>query len=175
MTDLSLPRVPGGGAGKQVTLGGATDSSGNPAGNVVAELTSLSTTLGLYTPARDIYLDYFFGADDAYDTLTVASNAGLWLDIGVLNPQARQIVIQCEGTPSYGFSVNMSRNGLDADDYEVKANGGAGEVATQFHVIDSAAIYAYGYDQYIKILITPDAGQTGTQLNYIAYLTGRGG
>ena len=37
MTDLSDPRVPGGGAGKQVTLGGTTNSSGESAGLVVSE------------------------------------------------------------------------------------------------------------------------------------------
>ena len=35
MTELSDPRVPGGGAGKQVTLGGAETSSGESAGLVV--------------------------------------------------------------------------------------------------------------------------------------------
>ena len=39
MTSLSDPRVPGGGAGKQVTLGGTENSSGEPAGLAVTEST----------------------------------------------------------------------------------------------------------------------------------------
>ena len=37
MTELSDPRVPGGGAGKQVTLGGAETSSGKAAGLVIVD------------------------------------------------------------------------------------------------------------------------------------------
>ena len=42
MTELSDPRVPGGGAGKQVSLGGAETRNGIAAGLVVAEISAAS-------------------------------------------------------------------------------------------------------------------------------------
>lgn len=138
-------------------------------------LYGLAQTLGLYTPARDIYLDYFFGSDATPSTITVAATPGLWLDMGAINASMRQLVIQNgNAAPSYQYSIRASRNGLDADSYEIKAAGGIGEVTAEFEALslDGAT---YGYDQYIQIIITPAAGQTGTQLDFIAYLTGRGG
>jgi len=48
MTNLSAPRVPGGGIGRQVSLGGTTDSGGNDAGRVVGELQDAVTGVKRY-------------------------------------------------------------------------------------------------------------------------------
>ena len=65
--NLQDERVPGGGVGRQVTLGGATDSSGNPAVNTVTELNPITGTVE--------YADVFFdaAADLPADPTSVAN------------------------------------------------------------------------------------------------------
>jgi len=162
---------------KKLLAGGifTTDSSGKDAGNVIAELTNLANTLGLYTPARDIFVDWFFGNEDTAETLTAGSaNAGSWLDMSALNADMRSIVIQNSDATSldYDYEIYFSRNGLDADQYLI-ASGTA--ITTEFEQIVLDA--TNGYDLYIKLVITPDAGQgtPSAELDYQAYLVGRGG
>lgn len=128
----------------------------------------------VYAPARDIFIDWFFGADDTYETLTVnTSNAGLWVEISTLNPFLRGIVVIVESGSGldYDWTLELSRNGLAADAYTV-ASGTA--VATQITQI-SLQPGVVGHDLYARLSIRPEVGQTGTQLNFKAYCVGRGG
>lgn len=128
----------------------------------------------LYTPARDHFIDWFFGSDVALSAaLTAGSeNNGLWIDMREINPNARSIVVQAgSGTSlNYNYSVYFSRSGLTADRYLVAT---ATAVTTEFKQINIPA--SLGYDGYIQLSITPDALQTGANLTFRAYLVGRGG
>ena len=67
MTDLSDPRLPGGGVGKQVSLGGVLRSDGIPSGSVVAELRPISGTVE--------FADVFFnGSADLPADPTITAN-----------------------------------------------------------------------------------------------------
>jgi len=132
------------------------------------------TNTTIIPPARDVFLDWFHGTDAGLATLTVnTANPGVWLDMREINPNARSIVIiNGNASPDFAYVVSFSRNGLAADDYAVlTVAAGAKSQYTQI-VLDAAT---YGYDQYVKLEITPTTGQTGTQLTFQAYLTGRGG
>ena len=148
-------------------------SGGETAGLVVAELTNLANTLGLYTPARDVFVDWLYGQDGTYSaTLTKGSaNNGLPGDISEINPDARSIVIIAEDdtTLDYDYLIQFSRNGVD-DWYTVAS---ANTVSVSPNQIDLPA--SLGYDQYVKAVITPDAGQSDTNAQMKVYLTGRGG
>lgn len=149
------------------------DQLGNPAANVLAELKNLAGTLGLYTPARDFFLDWFHGSDTAFDTLTAGSaNDGVWLDMSEINPDARSLVIINEdgATLDFDYVIKFSRDGLADDEYTVASN--ATNTATPLQVDLPASL---GYDKFVQCEITPDAGQVGTKLNFKVYLVGRGG
>lgn len=162
---------------KKLLAGGVftTDRSGKDAGNVIAELTNLANTLGLYTPARDVFLDYFYGTDTALSAALTAGSAnnGLALDMREINPNARSIVIQAgTGTAlDYDYEIFFSRNGLIADAYTTGLTGTA--IATEFLQVNLPA--SEGYDQYVHLVITPDGAQSGAQLTFRGYLTGKGG
>jgi len=155
-------------------LGGATNANGDDAANVLAEMTNLPNTLGLYTPARDVFLDWAFGNDTTYSaSLTAGSaNNGLVLDMRELNSSMRSLVFETEATSGidYDYTVSFSRDGDAANAYQVAA---AVTIATAFNQVNLPE--SLGYDQYVHVGITPDAAQTGTKLNFKVYLTGRGG
>lgn len=137
------------------------------------ELKSLATTLGLYTPARDYLIDWAHGSDSAYDTLTVNTyNAGVWLDMSEYNPNMRSIVIVNEDGTSidFDYAINFARDNIGTDSYEVAA--ATAETATPLQINLPATL---GYDKYVQCEIRPEVGQTGTELNFKAYLVGRGG
>lgn len=130
----------------------------------------------VYDPARDIYLDFYFGADDALSAAltAAAANNGLWLDQSYINPKTRSIVIvNGNAAPSFSYLVQFSRNGLSSttdDTYTAVASAASTTQITQVLVPDTK-----GFDLYSRLVITPDAGQVGTQLTFKAYLIGRGG
>ncbi|GMQ79543.1 MAG: hypothetical protein BMS9Abin02_2141 [Anaerolineae bacterium] len=130
----------------------------------------------VYHPARDIFQSWFFGSDGALDTTFAANTlkSSIWLDQSLINVDARSIIIiNGNASPSFTYAVNFSRNGIGSttdDQYEKKT---AATVTSQITVVPLVA--ADGYDQYVGLDITADAGQSGTQLQFKAYLIGRGG
>lgn len=127
----------------------------------------------VYQPARDIFLDWFFGADDTLETITVdTENEGNWIEISQWDPYLRQIVIvNGNAAPSFSYTVYLSRNGLDVDKYVAKASAAS---TAQFTAIDMSAP-TLGHDLYVRLDINPDVGQTGDKLTFQAYAVGRGG
>lgn len=155
-----------------------TDSSGGSAVNVVAELTNLGNTLGLYTPARDYYLDYFWGTDDAFITTEIAAGSetmGSILDMREINPNARSIVIQTSDATAIDFTytVYFSRSGIDADKYTTSLTAQHNTTGVDFVRVNVPA--SVGYDLYIHLGINPAAGQTAANRKFRAYLVGKGG
>jgi len=151
-----------------------TDDSGNPAGNVI--VANLAQQLQLYTPSRDVFLDFFYGTDAAAGTLTVSDpNQVTPLEMREMHPDSRTIVIINEDATSrdYAYTVYFSRSGTVADYYATAATAAAGAKAKE--VVIPLPFSTYGYDQYVHLEITPTAGQSGDQLDFTAYLTGRGG
>lgn len=130
----------------------------------------------VYAPARDVFQSWFFGSDGALETLTVnVANNGLWLDMSLINPSMRQLVIvNGNATQDYAYTIQFSRNGLGSttDDTFNASVVGAG-AKTQIVAVPLTA--ALGYEKYIRLVITPTVGQAGAQLTFKAYLTGRGG
>lgn len=127
-------------------------------------------------PARDRYQDFFFGADDALSAAltAAAANNGLWVDQSYVNVNQRSIVIiNGDAAPSFSYTVEFSRNGLGSstdDTYTVVALTAATSRITRVNLPASL-----GYEGFVRLVITPDAGQTGAKLTFKAYLAGRGG
>lgn len=152
----------------------STSTHPSPIKSTSQSLHSRVTATDVIPPQRDVFLDWFHGTDAALATLTVnTANPGLWLDMREINPNARSIVIiNGNASPDFAYTIYFSRDGLAADAYAVSTvAAGAKSQITQI-VLDAST---YGYDQYVKLEITPTVGQTGTQLTFQAYLTGRGG
>jgi len=127
----------------------------------------------VYAAARDIFVDWIFGADDTYQTLVAAAEAeGLWVEISTLNPNARQIVICVEATSGidYDYEVEFSRNAAGDDAYVV-----ASDTTVTAQITPIILTPALGYDLYCRVNITPAALQAGDELEYKAYVVGRGG
>lgn len=130
-------------------------------------------------PARDVFLDFFFGSDDTLSSALTANqwtspNVGLFVDMSQLAANQRSIVIiNGNASPSYSYRVYFSRNALGSatDDIYLVASGSA--VTSQIKQVDLPA--ALGYDAYVRLDLNPDTGQSGTQLTFKAYLIGRGG
>lgn len=125
-------------------------------------------------PSRDVFNSWFFGSDTATEALTANTLAnGLWLDQSLLHPSARSIVIiNGNAAPDYAYTIEYSRNALGvagSDTYTVTSVA-AGAKAQIVQVAFPA-----GYDKFVRLTITPTTGQAGTQLNFKAYLAGRGG
>ena len=147
-----------------------TNNNGDPAANVVAELTNLANTIGLYTPAQRIYTSWLFGADDVDASRTVAQGAdeSVYTDFSLLNADNRSIVIvNSSGSGTLNWNLYFSRNGVGSadDEYEVASDTGTSGIV-------SIPIPAtYGWDKFLMLKVTP---VTATQ-TYKVYLTGRGG
>ena len=123
--------------------------------------------------SRDVFLDWFHGTSTTFTTLTAGIvNVGLVLEQREINPSARSIVIRAAtGTAlDYDYEVKFSPTGLAADEYVITSGT---SITTEFTQVNLPA--TFGYDQFVRLEITPDAAQTGAQLSFRAYLTGRGG
>lgn len=144
--------------------------NGDPAALVIAELTNLADTLGLYTPAQRIYTSWLFGADDVDVVRTVAAGAdeSLYTDFSLLNADNRSIVIvNSSGSGTLNWSLHYSRNGLGSTDDEYEVASGAGTSG----IVSIPLPATLGWDKFLMLRVTP---VTATQ-TYKAYLTGRGG
>lgn len=144
-------------------------------GNVVQLLNGGLRTADVYAPAREIFIDWFFGADDALVTLTAANSYGNgFLDMSTINVNQRAIVIiNGNAAPSFSYTVDFSRNAVASatdDTYPVITATASTSRFTRI-ILDPTK----GYDQFARLGITPDAGQIDTQLQFKAYLVGRGG
>lgn len=160
----------------RITNGAAHSAIVDPTtGLVITTLNGGMRVSDVYAPARDIYLDWFFGTDTTNDTLTAnVEAAGNWLESSLHNPDARSIVIvNGNASPTYNYRVDQSRNGLSTTDDTYAIIASTGPITAQITrvVLDPAK----GYDAFTRLYITPAVGQTGTQLNFKAYLIGRGG
>ena len=128
-------------------------------------------------PARDYFLTWLFGSDAALETLTVnVDNDGtITADMTLINPNARQLVIiNGNATPDYSYSLLFSRNGLwsTTDDLYIGVTATLGAKSQVQPVLLPASV---GYDRFCRLRIKPTGGQAGTQLQFKAYLVGRGG
>lgn len=128
-------------------------------------------------PARDVFLDFFFGSDDTLSSALTANqwtspNVGLFVDMSVVDVNHRSVVIvNGNASPSYSYRVYFSRNGggSETDDIYLVASGTSTSQIKQINLPASL-----GYDAYVRLDLNPDIGQTGTQLTFKAYLIGRG-
>lgn len=131
-----------------------------------------------YEPARDLFSSFSLGSETVLQTLTVsAANNGLWLDMSLIRPDARSLVIvngSSGGAVDYAYTVQFSRNGLGVttDDTYGVLTVAAGAKA---QIVSVPLPASYGYDRYMRVVITPTTAQAGAQLTFKAYLIGRGG
>lgn len=130
----------------------------------------------VYEPARDVFITWLFGSDGATSALTAAAEGlSVFADQSLINVNQRQIVIvNGNAAPTYAYNIYFSRNGLGVatdDKYAAITSGSAARA----QILQIPIPAANGYDEYLQLGITPAGGQAGTQLNFKAYLIGRGG
>ena len=116
------------------------------------------------------FLDWFHGNDTTFVPLTVnVANEGLFLDQSLIDPDTKTIVISNEAASGidYDYEIFLSRSVDNLDKYSVLTASNVSDVNHQVVLPD--------YDFFVQCVITPAVGQTGTQLNFKAYLAGQGG
>ena len=156
MTDLRTPRIPG-------NMRDQTSS----VNSWLVKLTNLANTLGLYTPARDVFTQWAFGADDAFSAALTPASAtdGLAMDARHINTGARTINIIAGGATNYDYQILGGRNNIIGQ----ASNMATGTITSITTLINIPA--SLGYAPWLFLRLTNNSGNA----TYKAVLIGKGG
>lgn len=146
----------------------------DPSGGLIASVSGGAGVGVVNDPSRDVYINWLYGTEDTYGPVLTANVAKVFpfAEMSLLNPNARSITIITGASATYNYLIECSRNSapVAADTYTISSG-----TTTTLAIANIVIPATMGYDRYIRLTITPAVGQAGAQLNFKAYLAGRGG
>ncbi len=152
----------------ETALAGATLPDGTSAGAVSAEIRNPANSLGLYTPARDVFAQWSFGQDQTFSNALVPATptTGLAMDVRAVNTSARSVLIISASATNYDYEILAGRNNIVADAASILTGSAISTINTMINLPASL-----GFAPWLFLRLTNNSGNA----TYKAVLLGKGG